>query len=123
MDPVLPDAYGDLPLPSRWIPVLMPELKFLGSDRDFLPGLKPTFKRESPSAVDYGSAERQEAFAASLADTGANDSQVRGRVAAERSEGTHPGAAVTMGREAVKARKTRAGATAGAERTKSGLAR
>ncbi|GAC1600262.1 MAG: hypothetical protein NVS3B6_10070 [Pseudarthrobacter sp.] len=53
--------------------------------------------------TDYGSAERQQAFAASLATTGANETQVRGRAAAERSEGTHPSAAVTMGKGAVKA--------------------
>jgi hypothetical protein len=80
-------------------------------------------KTETTSATDYGSAERQEAFAASLASTGANATQVRGRAAAERSEGTHPRAAVTMGKGAAKARKTRPGAAVGAERTKSGPAR
>jgi hypothetical protein len=79
-------------------------------------------KTESTSAADYGSAERQEAFAASLAVTGANETQVRGRAAAERSEGTHPSAAVTMGKGAAKAKKTRTGAAVGAERTKSGPA-
>lgn len=78
---------------------------------------------ESTSAADYGSAERQEAFAASLATTGANETQIRGRAAAERSEGTHPSGAVTMGKGAAKARKTRIGAAVGAERTKSGPAR
>jgi hypothetical protein len=80
-------------------------------------------KAESTSAADYGSAERQEAFAASLATTGANETQVRGRAAAERSEGTHPSAAVTMGKGAAKAKKTRTGAAVGAERAKSGPAR
>ena len=80
-------------------------------------------KTESTSAADYGSAERQEAFAASLATTGANETQVRGRAAAERSEGTHPSAAVTMGKGAAKAKKTRTGAAVGAERAKSGPAR
>jgi hypothetical protein len=55
-------------------------------------------KAESTSAADYGSAERQEAFAASLATTGVNATQIRGRAAAERSEGTHPSAAATMGK-------------------------
>ena len=77
-------------------------------------------KAESTSAADYGSAERQEAFATSLAGTGANETQVRGRAAAERSEGTHPRAAVTMGKGAAKAKRTRTGAAVGAERTKSG---
>jgi hypothetical protein len=72
-------------------------------------------KAESTAAADYGSAERQEAFAASLAGTGANDTQVRERIAAERSEGTHPSAAVTMGQGAAKARKARTGASLGAE--------
>ncbi|WP_427175252.1 hypothetical protein [Arthrobacter sp. 92] len=81
-------------------------------------------KAESTSAADYGSAEQQEAFAASLAGTGANETQVRGRAAAERSEGTHPRAAVTMGKKgATKAKKTRTGAAVGAERAKSGPAR
>ena len=77
-------------------------------------------KTETSSAADYGSAERQEAFVASLAATGANESQVRGRAAAERSEGTHPSGAVTMGKSAAKAKKTRTGAAMGAERVKSG---
>ncbi|MGO4230960.1 hypothetical protein AB4Y72_19125 [Arthrobacter sp. YAF34] len=80
-------------------------------------------KTESTSADDYGSAERQEAFAASLATTGANETQIRGRAAAERSEGTHPSAAVTMGKGAAKAKKTRTATTVGAERAKSGPAR
>lgn len=80
-------------------------------------------KTESTSAADYGSAERQEAFATSLTATGANETQIRGRAAAERSEGTHPSAAVTIGKGAAKAKKTRAGATVGAERSKSGPAR
>jgi hypothetical protein len=80
-------------------------------------------KAESTSAADYASAERQEAFAASLATTGANENQVRGRLAAERSEGTHPIGAVTMGKGAAKAKKTRTGAALGAERTKSGPSR
>jgi hypothetical protein len=80
-------------------------------------------KAESTSSTDYGSAERQKAFAASLATTGANETQVRGRAAAERSEGTHPSAAVTMGKGATKAKKTRTGASAGVGRIKSGPAR
>jgi hypothetical protein len=80
-------------------------------------------KAESASTADYGSAERQEAFTASLATTGANEKQVRGRAAAERSEGTHPSAAVTMGKGAAKARKTRTGAAVGAERGKTGPSR
>jgi hypothetical protein len=80
-------------------------------------------KNESTSATDYGSAERQETFAASLAGTGANDTQVRGRIAAERSEGTHPSAAVSMGKGAAKAKKTRTGVAVGAQRTKNGPSR
>ncbi|MDI3213743.1 hypothetical protein [Arthrobacter sp. AL12] len=80
-------------------------------------------KTATTSATDYGSAERQEAFAASLAGTGATETQVRGRAAAERSEGTHPRAAVTMGKGAAKAKKTRTGAAVGADRTKSGPTR
>ncbi|WP_104062293.1 hypothetical protein [Arthrobacter sp. 4R501] len=80
-------------------------------------------KAESASAADYGSAEHHERFAESLAGTGANDTQVRGRIAAERSEGTHPSAAVTMGKGAAKAKKTRTGVAVGAQRTKNGPSR
>ncbi|GAA4655837.1 hypothetical protein GCM10023346_49190 [Arthrobacter gyeryongensis] len=80
-------------------------------------------KTETTSAADYGSAERQKAFAASLANTGANETQIRGHLAAARSEGTHPSAAVTMGKGAAKAKRTPTGAAAGAERTKSGPSR
>ncbi|WP_432246227.1 hypothetical protein ACRB8A_20145 (plasmid) [Arthrobacter sp. G.S.26] len=80
-------------------------------------------KAETTSAEDYGSAERQEAFAASLARTGANESQVRGRVAAERSEATHPSGAVTAGKGAARAKKTRAGAAVSSDRAKSGPTR
>lgn len=70
-----------------------------------------------------GSAEYHEKFAESLATTGANETQIRGRLAAARSEGTHPSAAVTMGKGVAKARKSRAGAAVGAERAKNGPAR
>jgi hypothetical protein len=63
-------------------------------------------KAESTSVAGYGSAEHHDKFAESLAKTGANDTQIRGRLAAARSEGTHPSAAVTMGKGAAKARKS-----------------
>lgn len=59
----------------------------------------------------------------SLATTGANESQIRGRAAAERSEATHPSGAVTMGKGAAKARKTHVGAAVGPERSKGGPAK
>jgi hypothetical protein len=80
-------------------------------------------KAETASAASYGSAEHHTKFAESLEDTGANEAQIRGRLTAARSEGTHPSAAVTIGKGAAKARKTRAGATVGAERSKSGPSR
>lgn len=80
-------------------------------------------KAESTSAAEYGSAERQEAFAASLTTTGANENQVRGRVAAERSEGTHPATALIQGKGAAKARKSATGVGIGAERGKNGPSR
>jgi hypothetical protein len=52
-------------------------------------------KTESTSAADYGSAEHHEKFAESLEQSGATETQIRGRLAAARSEGTHPSAAVT----------------------------
>ena len=78
---------------------------------------------ESTSADDYGSAEHHEKFAESMATTGANETQIRGRLAAARSEGTHPSAAVTMGNGRAKARKSRTGAAVGSERGKNGLTR
>ncbi|WP_234754186.1 hypothetical protein [Arthrobacter ramosus] len=80
-------------------------------------------KTETASAAGYGSAEHHEKFAESLATTGANETQIRGRLAAARSEGTHPSAAVTMGKGATKARKSRTGAVVGSERGKNGLTR
>ena len=75
------------------------------------------------SATGYGSAEHHAKFAESLENTGANEAQIRGRLTAARSEGTHPSAAVTMGKGAAKARKSRAGAAVRTERTKSGPSR
>ncbi|WP_427019488.1 hypothetical protein ACQCSX_23215 (plasmid) [Pseudarthrobacter sp. P1] len=80
-------------------------------------------KTETAAAAGYGSAEHHEKFAESLEQSGANETQIRGRLVAARSEGTHPSAAVTMGKGATKARKSRTGATVGAERGKNGLSR
>jgi hypothetical protein len=80
-------------------------------------------KTESTSAAGYGSAEHHEKFAESLENGDANETQIRGRLAAARSEGTHPKTAVTMGKGAAKARKSRTGAAVGAERGKNGFSR
>lgn len=80
-------------------------------------------KTETASAVGYGSAAHLEKFAESLENSGADETQVRGRLAAARSEGTHPTVAVTTGSGAAKARKSRTGAAVGAERSKGGLSR
>ncbi|MDR6689006.1 hypothetical protein J2Y41_004606 [Arthrobacter sp. 1088] len=77
---------------------------------------------ETASAAGYGSAEHHQKFAESLDATGATEPQIRGRLAAARSEGTHPNTAVTTNR-AAKARKTGRGAAAGAERSKNGPSR
>jgi hypothetical protein len=74
------------------------------------------------AAAGYGSTAHHEAFAASRAGT-ASEKQVQGRLAAARSEGTHPATALAQGKGAAKARKTRSGAGLGAERTKSGPSR
>ena len=79
-------------------------------------------KTETAAQAGYGSPEHHEKFAESLGDTGANETQIRGRLAAARSEGTHPSAAVTAGK-ATKARKSRTAAAVAAERSKSGPAR
>ncbi|KRE76632.1 hypothetical protein [Arthrobacter sp. Soil761] len=80
-------------------------------------------KAETASAAGYGSAEHHTKFAESLEETGASDAQIRGRLTAARSEGTHPGAAITIGKGATRARKTRTGAALGTERAKNGLSR
>jgi hypothetical protein len=80
-------------------------------------------KTKTESDAGYGSAAHHEKFAESLENTGANETQIRGRLAAARSEGTHPSAAISMGKGAAKARKTRSGAAIGAERGKGGLSR
>ena len=54
-------------------------------------------KTETAAQAGYGSAEHHKKIAEFLADTGANETQIRGRLAAARSEGTHPSAAVTAG--------------------------
>lgn len=79
-------------------------------------------KAESSAAAEYGSAEHHQAFAASLAGT-ASENQIQGRLAAARSEGTHPSTALTRGKGAAKARKTRGGTGVAAERVKSGPSR
>ncbi|WP_082699483.1 hypothetical protein [Arthrobacter sp. EPSL27] len=78
-------------------------------------------RAESMSAAGYSSAQHHEKFAESLANTGASETQIRGRLAAARSESTHPSASVTAGK-AAKARKTLTGPAVGAERSKSGPA-
>ena len=80
-------------------------------------------KAETSSAAGYGSASHHEAFAESLEKTGANETQISGRLAAARSEGTHPSAAVTTTKSAAKAKKSRRGAAVGSERGSSGLSR
>ncbi|MBU8867823.1 hypothetical protein [Paenarthrobacter aromaticivorans] len=79
-------------------------------------------KAETVSADGYGSAEHHQKFAESLTTTGATEPQIRGRLAAARSEGTHPNAAVTLAK-AAKARRSSRGTAAGAERSKNGPSR
>jgi len=79
-------------------------------------------KAETASAAGYGSSEHHQKFAEFLTNTGATEPQIRGRLAAARSEGTHPNAAVTTSK-AAKARKTGRGAASGAERSKNGPSR
>ena len=80
-------------------------------------------KAETTSEAGYGSAAHHEAFAESLEKTGANEAQIRGRLAAARSEGTHPSAAVKTTKGAAKARKSRPGVAVSSERGSSGLGR
>lgn len=94
------------------------EIRLTGNDSS--PLNDQGLNAESTSASNYASVERQQAFAASLAGT-ATEKQIQGRLAAARSEGTHPAMALTQGKGVAKARKTRAGASA--ERTKNGPSR
>lgn len=79
-------------------------------------------RAETASAAGYGSAEHHRKFAETLTTTGATEPQIRGRLAAARSEATHPNAAVTTAK-ATTARKSSRGASAGAERSKNGPSR
>ena len=79
-------------------------------------------KTETAAQSGYGSAEHHQKFAESLTATGANETQIRGRLAAARSEGTHPGTVVTTGK-ATKSRKSRGATALGAERSKNGPSR
>lgn len=79
-------------------------------------------KAENSSAAEYGSAGHHQAFAASLAGT-ASEERVKGRLAAARSEGTHPSAALVTGKAPAKARKTNSGAALGAQKTRNGPSR
>ncbi|WP_104045110.1 hypothetical protein [Arthrobacter sp. ZGTC412] len=97
------------------------ESRVTGNDSGRLKDQSP--KAETASAAGYGSAEHHEKFAESLENTGANETQIRGRLAAARSEGTHPSSAVTMGKGAAKTRKTKTGSSMRSERSKNGLSR
>ena len=79
-------------------------------------------KAETSSTAEYGSADHHQAFAASLAGT-ASDERVKGRLAAARSEGTHPGAALAPGNAAAKAQKTGRGTAMWARKTRNGPSR
>lgn len=79
-------------------------------------------KTEKPSGPTYGSAEHYGEFEASLQGT-ATDAQIKGRVAAAKSQATPPKAAVEAPTKAPKARKASAGAGVGRERSQSGPSR
>jgi hypothetical protein len=97
------------------------EDRVTGNDSDRFKG--QGFKAETASAAGYGSAEHHESFAEALKKSGATETQIRGRLTAARNEGTHPNAAVTAGKGAAKARRTRTGKSVGAERGRNGLSR
>ncbi|TDT73565.1 hypothetical protein DFO47_11723 [Arthrobacter sp. AG258] len=97
------------------------EDRVTGNDSDRLKD--QGLKAETASTTGYGSAEHHEAFAQSLKNSGATETQIRGRLTAARSEGIHPNAAVTAGKGAAKARRTRTGKSVGAERGRNGLSR
>lgn len=74
------------------------------------------------SAAEYGSAGHHQAFAESLAGT-ASEERVQGRLAAARSEGTHPSTALAPGKAPAKARKATSGAALGVQKSRSGPSR
>lgn len=76
----------------------------------------------SGSAAGYGSAGHHRAFAESLAGT-ATEERVKGRLAAARSEGTHPSTALAPGKAPATPRKTSSGAALGAKKSRSGPSR
>ena len=79
-------------------------------------------KGETSSAAEYGSADHHQAFAASLSGI-ASEERVKGRIAATRSEGTHPSTALAASKGPAKALKARTGAAVGAQRSKNGPSR
>src|SRR5687767_7697444 len=90
------------------------------------PALRLTFGNYFGAAVGTArsrTTEHHEHFAQSLENSGANETQIRGRLAAARSEGTHPSAALTKGKGAAKARKRPFRSSCGTERGKNGLSR
>ncbi|MET3810816.1 hypothetical protein [Arthrobacter sp. UYEF3] len=74
------------------------------------------------SAAEYGSADHHQAFAASLAGT-ASENQVQGRLAAARSEGTHPSTALALGNGPAKPRKSTSAAALDAQKSRNGPSR
>lgn len=82
----------------------------------------PGEKAEKPSVPAYGSKEHYGEFEASLQGT-ATDAQIKGRVAAAKSQATPPRAATEAPKKAPKARKASAGAGVGRERSQSGPSR
>ncbi|SDP80183.1 hypothetical protein SAMN04487914_14217 [Arthrobacter sp. ok909] len=79
-------------------------------------------KAETSSGAEYGSADHHQAFAASLFGT-ASEERIKGRLAAARSEGTHPSAALVTGKAPAKPQKTSRGAAMGAPKSRSGPSR
>lgn len=91
-----------------------------GEDSNRLKGQSE--ETEAGSVAEYGSDGHHQAFAASLAGT-ATEERVKGRLAAARSEGTHPSTALAPGKAPAKARKTTSGAALGAQKSRSGPSR
>lgn len=79
-------------------------------------------KAMAGSAAGYGSSDHHQVFAALLAGT-ASENHVQGRLAAARSEGTHPRTALTQAKGAATARKVRGGAATAPRQARNGPSR
>ncbi|VXC55104.1 hypothetical protein ARTHRO9V_40006 [Arthrobacter sp. 9V] len=93
-------------------PAVLPDISCRGKGQGSERRVRGSLKTETAAQASYGSAEHHKKFAESLGDTGASGTQIGGRLAAARSEVTHPSPPLAAGK-ATRARKSRPGAKRG----------